>query len=71
MCFSFLYFPVDVPDSLVQILDCIMFEICTPDIFDGVTQTEPHVFCDPDALNTARVRCVVLWMAYWVSHVFF
>lgn len=33
-----------------------------PDVFDGITSVECHVFYNVDALNTGWVRVVAGWM---------
>ena len=52
-------FPVDVPTRLFKILQRIVFQVCPPQVFDGVPNAEPHVLSDLDALNAARVAGVV------------
>jgi len=47
-----------------------VLEVSTPDVLHGITQTEVHVFSHLYRLNARRVRCVVLWVVYIVSHVF-
>lgn len=65
---AFLQLAFDVPFCLFQILDCVCFQIGTPDVFHSVAEIEPHVLRNGDALDAARVTGVMLWMIYWVTH---
>ena len=51
--------PLDVPNGLPQIFLEGPLLAGTPEIFDGITQIEGHVFDDGDALDSARVRVVM------------
>ena len=50
--FSPLNFSVDIPPGLLEILDGVVFQVCTPDVLDGVAETKAHVLGDLDALDT-------------------
>jgi hypothetical protein len=50
--FSPLNFSVDIPPGLLEILDGVVFQVCTPDVLDGVAKTKAHVLGDLDALDT-------------------
>jgi hypothetical protein len=50
--FSPLNFSVNIPPGLLEILDGVVFQVCTPDVLDGVAKTKAHVLGDLDALDT-------------------
>src|SRR5690606_17928129 len=54
--------PLNVPNSLFQVLNSVPLEERPPYVLDGVTQTEPHVLGDLDAFNSAGMACVVWGM---------
>jgi hypothetical protein len=58
--FPALDLPLDVPHSLLEILDGIALQVSTPDVLDGVAETKAHVLGDLYALDTAGVLGVVL-----------
>lgn len=45
-------FPVDVPAGFLQVFYGVAFQISTPDVFDGIPETEAHVLGDLYALNS-------------------
>ena len=51
---------MEVPDRLLQILNRRLFPICSPDVFNCISQAEIHVLRNLDALDSAGVRSVVL-----------
>jgi hypothetical protein len=52
-------FTVDVPDGLAKVFDPIALFAGTPEVLDGVPDTEVHVLGNNDALYPTRVGCVM------------
>jgi hypothetical protein len=55
-------FSVDIPSSLLQVLDLAVFFSGSPDVFDGVATVEVEMLGDLDALDAAGVALVMRWL---------
>jgi hypothetical protein len=62
---------LDVPSCLLQIFNSIVFQICTPNVLNGIAQAKIHVFSDLDAFDAARVRRVMLGVVDFIFHLNF
>jgi len=48
-------FAVDVPSGLAKILYGVPLLVTAPDVLHGISEVEPHVFRDLDALDSGWV----------------